>query len=120
MATGLIRLALVLAAVLAFSGLAMAQGGYANTVYDKLNIGPGGPAPKREFTGAWAGPIGGKEGEKPSLTELGKQLLSQNKPEAQYKVSGSNDPFVRTCDPLGFPRNMLFETRGIAFSAMSD
>ncbi len=110
-----------LAAILVLSTAALAQGGgYTNTIYDKLNIGPGGPAPKRELTGAWAGPIGGKEGEKPSFTELGRQLFSQNKPEAQYKVSGTNDPYVRTCDPLGFPRDMLFETRAIAFSVMAD
>jgi hypothetical protein len=123
----------VLAAQFALSSVAMAQtgasarpgtpadaGGYTNTIYDKLNIGPGGPAPVHELTGAWAGPIGGKAGETPSLTPLGKQLMDMNKPEATFKVSGTNDPFVRTCDPLGFPRNMLFETRSIAFSAMAD
>jgi hypothetical protein len=122
-----------LAAVLAISVSAGAQAnpttaistgagpaGYTNTVYDKLNIGPGGPAPKRELTGVWAGPIGGKPGEAPSFTPLGKQLFGMNKPEAQYKVAGTNDPYVRTCDPLGFPRNIMFETRGIAFSAMAD
>jgi hypothetical protein len=99
---------------------ATGNAGYTNTVFDKLNIGPGGPAPKRELTGVWAGPIAARAGEAPSLTLFGKQLQSLNKPEAQYKVSGTNDPYVRTCDPLGFPRNLIFETRGIAFSAMAD
>ena len=123
------RLMVNLAAVLAFSTVAAAQtnpgapadaGGYRNTVFDKLNIGPGGPAPRRELTGVWAGPIGGRQGEEPSFTALGKQLASMNKSEAKFRVSGTNDPFVRTCDPLGFPRNMIFETRGIAFAAMAD
>ncbi len=39
----LTRAMMVLAAVLSFSLLAMAQ--YQNTDYDKLNEGPGGPAP---------------------------------------------------------------------------
>src|SRR5262245_5839822 len=95
-----------------------AEGGYRNTVYDKLNIGPGGPAPKRQLTGVWAGPIAARAGEQPSLTPLGQKLLSLAKPEATYKVSGSNDPFFRYCDPLGFPRHVMFETRGIAFAEM--
>ena len=122
-----------LTALLAFSAVAMAQAnpparpgaaadpaGYTNTVFDKLKIGPGGPAPRHELTGAWAGPIGGKQGDEPSFTALGKQMFSMNKPEAKFKVAGTNDPYVRTCDPLGFPRNMIFETRSIAFAAMAD
>lgn len=48
---------LALMTVLACSSLALAQDGYRNTEYDKLNIGPGGPAPKQDFSGSWAGPI---------------------------------------------------------------
>jgi hypothetical protein len=43
-----------------------------------------------------------------------------NKPEAKYHVAGTNDPFVRTCDPLGFPRNIIFEIRGVSFATMPD
>jgi hypothetical protein len=110
-------------ASLVFHSVAHAQGsgtGYTNTVYDRLNLGPGGPAPPRELTGVWAGPIGGQAGEMPPFTDLGRQLFAMNKPEAIHKVSGTNDPFFRTCDPLGFPRNMLFETRGVAFATMTD
>jgi hypothetical protein len=118
----LIGLMAGLAAFLVFCPVARAQGrgGYTNTVYDKLNLGPGGPAPTHELTGVWAGPIGGQAGDDPSLTELGMQLFDMNKPEAEYNVSGTNDPFFRTCDPLGFPRNMLFETRGVSFAEMAD
>jgi len=123
MRTWWIGLTAGVAASLVFSTVAVAQGsgtGYTNTVYDKLNLGPGGPAPKQELTGVWAGPIAGQPGEKPSFTELGKQLFEAHKPEATYKVAGTNDPYFRTCDPMGFPRNMLFETRGVAFSTMAD
>src|SRR5579885_3460184 len=46
-------------------------------------IGDGGPAPKRDLTGTWAGPGSspavprGEPAEKPSLTPLGQQLMSQ-------------------------------------------
>ena len=88
----LIGLMAGLAAFLVFCPVARAQGrgGYTNTVYDKLNLGPGGPAPTHELTGVWAGPIGGQAGDDPSLTELGKQLFDMNRPEAEYNVSGTN------------------------------
>src|SRR5438552_9622996 len=89
---------LVVATVLTFSVLANAQGGYRNTEYDKLNQGPGGPAPKRDFTGSWAGPIAAQQGDAPSLTPEGQKLFSMNKPEAKFHVADTNDNFVRTCD----------------------
>jgi hypothetical protein len=112
--------------LLACAAMAAAQGpgqgqsqGYTqnlNVFADKLPVGPGGPAPRHDLNGTWVGPIGAKgllPGDTPDLTPLGKQLLSQNKPEAKFNVANTNDPFVRTCDPLGFPRNMLFEMRGV-------
>jgi len=90
MRTWLIGLMVGVAAPLVFTAVPAAQGsgtGYTNTVYDKLNLGPGGPAPSHELTGVWAGPIGGQAGEKPSFTELGKQLFDAHKPEATYKVA---------------------------------
>jgi hypothetical protein len=105
--------------LLAFSAAAAAQGSNQNTVYDKINIGPGGPAPPRDLNGTWVGPVPGKTGgDVPQLTPLGQQRFSLNKPEAKFKVSGTNDPFVRMCDPLGFPRNMLFEMRSVPLGEM--
>jgi hypothetical protein len=105
---------LAVTALLAFSAIAAAQGISQNTVNDKLKIGPGGPAPRHDLNGTWVGPFAVKGGsEDPQLTPLGQQRFSLNKPEAKFKVSGSNDPFVRTCDPLGFPRNRLFEMRSV-------
>ena len=50
-------------------------------------IGDGGPAPKRDLTGTWAGPSSGMavprgnapEPKAPSMTPLGQQLFSMNK-----------------------------------------
>src|SRR5947207_13074932 len=73
-------------------------------------IGDGGPAPKRDFTGSWAGPRSGagvpnpEPIETPVMTEAGKKLFEQNKPLDRYSPAGTNDPTVRTCDPFGFPR----------------
>jgi hypothetical protein len=108
--------AIALVSLLAFSAIAAGQGVTQNSVAGKLDAGPGGPAPRHDLNGTWVGPIGAKgilPGDVPEFTPLGKQLLSLNKPEAKFNVAGTNDPFVRTCDPLGFPRNMLFEMRGV-------
>jgi hypothetical protein len=112
---------MVLAAVLASCSLAMAQAGLNNNMYNKLKeSGPGGPAPKRDFTGSWAGPLVAQKGDDPSLTPEGQKLFSMNKPEAKFHVAGTNDAFVRTCDPLGFPRNIIFEIRGLSFGTMPE
>ena len=120
---------IVLASALIFSSSAMAQtaqpqgGGAAqNTLYYKLKDGgPGGPSPRRELTGSWAGPIAiDTASVAPPLTPLGQQLMSANKPEPKFHIADTNDSFARVCDPLGFPRNMIFEIRGITFATMPD
>jgi len=86
--------------------------------------GSGGPAPKRDLSGTWAGPRSGagvpdfKGGDKPSLTPFGQQLFGENKPLAKFSPAGTNDPTVRTCDPFGVPRNAIDEIRGLSFAAM--
>lgn len=117
--TAMILVASVLATLAAFPGLVRAQAGLNNNLYNKLKEGgPGGPAPKRDLTGSWAGPVVAQKGDQPSRTAEGEKLFSMNKPEAKYHVAGTNDPFVRTCDPLGFPRNIIFEIRGLSFATM--
>jgi hypothetical protein len=112
---------MILAAVVGSSLPAMAQAGLNNNMYNKLKeSGPGGPAPKRDLTGTWAGPIAADKGDVPSFTPEGQKLFSMNKPEDKFHVAGTNDAFVRTCDPLGFPRNIIFEIRGLSFATMSD
>ncbi len=113
-------------ALLACSTAAIAQdnrGGNAldNTLYTKLNRADpssGGPAPKHDLTGYWAGPLVATKGDDiPPMTAMGKQRYSLNKPEVNFGTKGGNDP-LKTCDPLGLPRNLIFETRGMAFSTM--
>lgn len=127
---------LTLAGALAFSLLASAQtpqsqqatGENSKWMYNGRNrvTGSGGAAPVHDLTGTWAGPRSGagvpdgKRGDVPSLTPLGQSLFSQNKGLGQYSPAGTNDPFVRTCDPLGFPRADLDEIRGISFATMPD
>src|SRR4051812_48409348 len=80
--------------------------------------GDGGPAPKRDLTGTWAGPGSGmavprgdnvESPTAPAFTPLGKQLFDQNKPIGRYSPAGTNDPHTRYCDPVGFPQNMTNE-----------
>jgi len=92
-------------------------------------VGAGGPAPKRDITGTWAGPGSGanvprgtnaQEPAAPPLTPLGQQLFGMNKPIGKYSPGGTNDPHTRYCDPFGFPQNMTNEIRGMTITTMSD
>ena len=79
---------------------------------------PPGPAPKRDLSGAWVGPANtNKPDPVPPMTPAGDKVFKQNKgygpASGQFgrgqQASGpgeTNDPFI-TCDPLGFPRNLL-------------
>jgi len=44
--------------------------------------------------------------------------MKENKPLVKFSPAGTNDPMVRTCDPLGVPRNAINEIRGLAFATM--
>ena len=87
-----------LIAALTFSPVAMGQAGSLqapsaldNTLYNKLEKDPstGGPAPKRDLNGAWAGPLNAVASEQiPPMTALGKQRFSLNKPEARFGTAG--------------------------------
>jgi hypothetical protein len=93
-------------------------------------VGDGGPAPKRDLTGTWAGPSSGANVPRsklnaenptpPPLTPLGQQMYERNKPIGKYSPAGTNDPHTRYCDPFGFPQNMTNEIRGITFATMPD
>ena len=86
--------------------------------------GDGGPAPKRDLTGTWAGPGSspavprGARGDAPSLTPLGQQLMSKNKPIGKFSPAGTNDSHARYCDPVGFPQNAYTEARGLSIATM--
>src|SRR5258705_581731 len=110
--------------LLAFASVAHAQGSKLpgkDTMYNanrlKPDPTPGGPAPVRDVSGSWAGNLTPDRGEIPPLTPPGQKLFSMNKPETEVGTGHSNDP-MNTCDPLGVPRNTVFETRGLAFGTM--
>ena len=132
---------LSLLAVLVFSSVAMAQMAQPQSqsqsqgneprspwkFYPRDNaVGDGGTAPKHDLTGTWAGPGSspaiprGAAPEKPELTPLGQQLMSQNKPIGKYSPAGTNDAHARYCDPFGFPQNMYNEARGLSIATMPD
>src|ERR1044072_8556738 len=112
-----------LAALLTFVSYAAAQEARPTadgsaSILDKLaNTGTGGPAPKRELTGVWGSSVGQKINPLPPMTAWGEQVFKTHKNGSDYLVADSNDP-DKACDPLGFPRAMVFMTRGIAFATM--
>ena len=89
------------------------------TLYQKLERAnaTGGPAPRRDITGFWTGPLTPKLGPAPEMTPAGQAQFKLNKPDI-FSAS-TNDPWA-TCDPLGVPRTMTTETRGVAFATMPD
>ena len=94
----------------------------------RANTGDGGPAPKRDLGGTWAGESSGAGVKRlvppermPPLTPLGKQLFERNKAEGSgVLIAQSNDPHVRYCDPFGFPRNMNDQIRSMTITALPD
>src|ERR1700676_5615935 len=77
--------------------------------------GTPGPAPKRDLTGAWAGPANVTRDPMPPMTPAGEARFKLNKPERVVGLAATNDPFATSCDPLGFPRdlfNSAIESRG--------
>jgi hypothetical protein len=76
---------------------------------------PPGPAPRRDLSGAWVGPMGtNKPDPVPPMTAAGQAVFktrsnygAASRPGGKDgELRSSNDPFI-TCDPLGFPRNLL-------------
>jgi len=94
---------------------------------------PPGPAPKRDLSGAWVGPgVTNKPDPVPPMTAAGEAVFKERKAygaatgqggRGQAEAPESNDPFI-TCDPLGFPRNLLAHAitsrGGTLFATMPD
>jgi hypothetical protein len=96
------------------------QSGQPGTEYQVLcsDTKASDPAPKHDITGSWSGPIGAVAVDRnPPMTDLGKKLAALNHPNQAVNVADSNDP-LNHCDPLGFPRNAVFEVRGLSIGAM--
>jgi len=108
-------------AVSALSPFALAQGrrgrpvppGFVAEGVPKMP-NPPGPAPKRDLAGAWVGPQNYKLGPAAPMTPAGEAIFKERhaylpnglRLDANVEPPPSNDPFI-TCDPLGFPRNLL-------------
>ena len=124
-----------LVAVLAFSSVAAAQAAQSKSQDNQAKsawkyyprdvaVGDGGPAPKRDLSGTWAGPgstpsiPAGTPAERPTLTPLAQQIMSQRKSVGRYGPAGANDPTATYCDPLGFPRNYVYQNRAMSVSTM--
>lgn len=78
---------------------------------------PAGPAPVKDISGVWMGGPLPRLNNPPAMTPEGQAAFRLNKSfqgRNPVPVSESNDPMLH-CDPLGFPRAVLFETRGIKF-----
>jgi hypothetical protein len=73
------------------------------------------PAPVRDLNGVWQAP-GPDARLNPTapMTAWGKEQFATHKNDTAFTVAASNDP-LKTCDPQGFPRNVLNELRGIEF-----
>jgi hypothetical protein len=117
------------AGVLLLSALAAAQNDAAKTPWkyhpEDRAVGDGGPAPKRDLTGTWAGESYGANVPRargaenpPPFTALGKQLFDRNLTIGRNGPAGTNDPHVRYCDPYGFPQNMTNEIRGLTITTL--
>jgi hypothetical protein len=100
---------------------AQAGAGVNNTLYNKLNssVGPGGPPPVHDMSGAWtAQSLSARAGDPvPEMTPLAMQRFAANRSEAKFGITASNDPW-KTCDPLGIPRGLVEETRGVEFAQL--
>ena len=81
--------------------------------------GPSAPAPRRDLNGVWSGGAVMRLEQFPPMTPLGQKMFDEAKPmfgPRAVPVAQSNHGLV-TCDPLGFPQNLLYEMRQIEFQA---
>jgi hypothetical protein len=78
---------------------------------------PSAPAPRRDISGAWQGPVIPRKLPAPPMTPWAQQFFDEAKPLSGPRalpIAKTNDPLV-TCDPMGFPRSAVFETRSFSF-----
>jgi hypothetical protein len=74
------------------------------------------PAPRRDISGVWlhSAGAGGRVNKPAPMTAWGQAQFSTHKTDGGGLVAESTDPMVK-CDPLGAPRNVVWEIRGIQF-----
>src|SRR3977135_4532800 len=83
-----------------------------SSLYNKLGNETGGPAPRRDLTGFWAGLVVPKLNEVPPLTPWVQEQCRRHKRAGEFPVGESNDP-VKSCDPHGYPRDKVVLARGL-------
>ena len=79
-------------------------------------------APVRDINGVWNGAAVMDLEPFPEMTEWGQERFDAARPfrgPRAVVVSDSNDGF-RMCDPLGFPRSVFYELRGVEFLETSN
>src|SRR5438445_1387978 len=75
------------------------------TVVDQLaKNGSGGPAPRQDITGFWAGPASPKENPVPPMTTWGQEQFRAHKSNSQYSEAEYNNTMMYY-DTLGLPRD---------------
>jgi len=80
---------------------------------------PKAPAPRRDINGVWSGGAVMRTEAFPPMTPWGQKLFDEAKPlfgPRAVPVAESNHGLV-TCDPLGFPQNVMYELRQMEFEA---
>jgi hypothetical protein len=99
-------------------------------VFSACQQGGSGAAPtasapsvaRHDLSGAWLGVPVPPLAVPPPMTPKGQALFDAAKPmygSRSVPVVNSDDPLV-TCDPLGMPRSVLHETRGVEFMQAPD
>ena len=104
----------------ALSSVALAQANQAGATKG-VKAAPG-PAPARDISGVWAGPVQARMNTTPPMTELGQKLFAANSAlggVSQTKIDivaagVSNDP-AEKCDPSGIPLAVVWNLRGMQF-----
>jgi len=116
---------LAAAAVLAMSSVAIGQiqpwnnTGLANTPNQQQETGATRPAPRRDISGIWEagrGGIGARGHMTSPLTPFGEEMSKRNKSgdgSRMVPIPEINDPLSTMADPMGFPRQLLFELRPV-------
>ena len=108
---------LIAAFILALPAYAQPYGG----ARQAAKKGASAPAPKRDISGYWLGNAVMKLEPAPPMTAEGQKFFNEAKPlqgPRAVAIAKTTDPLVN-CDPLGFPRNVLYELRGVAFQQVS-
>lgn len=120
MISALPRFALALMVFLTIPTIALAQGVAGGQAGGRMpaqakSSAPAAPAPVRDINGDWHGaPEPPHLSRNPVFTDWGQSIVKTRQTLGGGLVGRSNDPMVK-CDPLGFPRDVLWETRGLEF-----